>query len=256
MSDFLYEVEKIVHKIVVKFTRAFLPEAKKPYYLKPVHQKVYGIRDLSALGVEHNIGVDARTVEEGGGAMLKLIERVVLGGGIVKTKQFIIRLRIPGEYDGSETHLHEGMYPVVRMHPTASFQKKARENIVFEFDGIDEAEGLIAEATDEATGLVDDCATMGNVLTVHGTGLKIEADDVNKSNVGLFFVRKADETVKKAELIAINEPKTIKTVVPASLEAGAEYFLQVVTQSSAKHGSGLLKETREVRSEFTLTAHT
>jgi hypothetical protein len=58
----------------------------------------------------------------------------------------------------------------------------------------------------------------------------------------------------KADIIAVNQPRTLKVVVPAGLKTGAPYFLRVVTQSSAKHGSTMLKNPREARSEFMLTA--
>jgi hypothetical protein len=52
----------------------------------------------------------------------------------------------------------------------------------------------------------------------------------------------------------VNEPRTLKAVVPASLAAGKDYALKVVTQSSARGGGALLKNLREIRSEFKLTA--
>jgi hypothetical protein len=48
--------------------------------------------------------------------------------------------------------------------------------------------------------------------------------------------------------------KKIAPIVPATLGAGGEYTLKVVTQSSAKGGGALLKNIREVRSDFKLTA--
>jgi len=55
-------------------------------------------------------------------------------------------------------------------------------------------------------------------------------------------------------VLAVNEPRTLKAVVPTYLDTGKKYRLMVVTQSSAKHSSTLLKETRVMRSEFSLTA--
>jgi hypothetical protein len=51
----------------------------------------------------------------------------------------------------------------------------------------------------------------------------------------------------------VNEPRTLKVIVPA-LKAGKAYSLKIVIQSSAKHGSGLLKNARDMRSEFLITA--
>jgi hypothetical protein len=41
--------------------------------------------------------------------------------------------------------------------------------------GIDASEGVIGEELDEATGLIDESAAIGNLLTVHGAGLKAGA---------------------------------------------------------------------------------
>jgi hypothetical protein len=122
-----------------------------------------------------------------------------------------------------------------------------------EFDGVDQSDGLIAQATDEATELVDEAATIGNLLTAHGFGLKIEGDEGHRDAVGPLFEPEGGGTAVKTEIIAVNEPRTLKVIVPA-LEAGKAYDLKVVTQSSAKGGGALLKKIREMRSEFSLTA--
>ncbi|MDR2701178.1 MAG: DUF4469 domain-containing protein, partial [Spirochaetaceae bacterium] len=116
-----------------------------------------------------------------------------------------------------------------------------------------QSDGLIAEARDEATELVDEAATIGNLLAIHGCGLKLEGDEGHRDAIGLFFEPEEGGTPVKAEIIAVNEPRTLKVIVPA-LEAGKMYRLKVVTQSSAKTHSHLLKELREVRSDFMLAA--
>jgi hypothetical protein len=57
----------------------------------------------------------------------------------------------------------------------------------------------------------------------------------------------------KAEIVAVNEPRTLKAIVPATLGVGGEYALKVVTQSSTKYGAAALKSLWEVRSDFKLT---
>jgi hypothetical protein len=111
----------------------------------------------------------------------------------------------------------------------------------------------MAEVVDEASGLVDEVMTMGNLLTIRGYGLKIEEDQEHAGQAGLFF-DDGMHPVVKAEIIAVNEPKTLKVIVPAGLSVGMDYTLKVVTQSSAKHAAALLKGVREVRSDFKLTA--
>jgi hypothetical protein len=51
----------------------------------------------------------------------------------------------------------------------------------------------------------------------------------------------------------VNEPRTLKFIVPSGLAVGSDYGLVVVTQSSAKGNGALLKHRRTVRSAFKLT---
>jgi hypothetical protein len=139
------------------------------------------------------------------------------------------------------------------MQSAAAFRQYIRERVGVQFGGIDQAEGLIAEAVDEHTGQLDEVMTIGNLLTVRGYGLKIEGDDKHKDEVGLWFDDGAGSLIK-AEIIAVNEPRTLKTIVPATLGVGSAYTLKVVTQSSAKGARAVLKTVREVRSDFKLTA--
>jgi hypothetical protein len=171
----------------------------------------------------------------------------------IKTPLFNLRIRAPGEYDGTETHLPEGVFPEARLQVSAAFRSYIRDKVKFEFDGIDQREGFIGEAFDESTGLVDESITIGNLLSIHGYGLKVEGDADHQGEVGLFFEDGSGARIKAA-ILAVNEPRTLKAIAPASLAAGTAYRLVVITQSSAKHGSKVLKNPREVRSEFTLTA--
>jgi len=43
-----FKVKDVIHKIAVKFIHAFLPDAKKPYYLKAAHQPELDIHDIAS----------------------------------------------------------------------------------------------------------------------------------------------------------------------------------------------------------------
>jgi hypothetical protein len=88
-------------------------------------------------------------------------------------------------------------------------------------------------------------------------GLKIEGDAAHAAEVGLFFQRGENPPIK-ADVIAVNEPRTLKAVVPAALLPGGlgpapAYTVKIVTQSSARTNKQLLKNIREMHAEFTLT---
>ncbi|GAB6391948.1 MAG: DUF4469 domain-containing protein [Treponematales bacterium] len=171
----------------------------------------------------------------------------------IKTPVFNLRIRLPGEYEGDETRLPDGVFPEGRLQVNAGFQKYLKETVRILFDGKDTEDGFIAEAVDEATGLLDQVVTMDNLIALQGTGLKVDSGPEYAAQVGLFF-EAPDGSRVKAKAIAVNEPRHLKAIAPATLAAGTAYRLVVVTQSSVKHGGNLLKNLREVKSEFTLTA--
>jgi hypothetical protein len=248
-----FNLKDIIHNIIVKFTPAFLPDAKKPYNLKAVHQPDLDIHGVASKAEVYNITTPPKVIEEGLTAGLELMYYLAADGYKIKTPLFNLRIRIPGEYDGSETHLPEGVSAEARLQVSAAFRTYLQEKVRLVFDGIDVNDGFIAQAVDNATGIVDESATIGNLLTLHGLGIKLDSDAQHKNEVGLFFVDEQGGKVK-AEIIAVNEPRTLKAIVPSTLAVGNDYHLLVVTQSSLKSSSTLLKKAREIRSEFKLTA--
>jgi hypothetical protein len=107
-----------------------------------------------------------------------------------------------------------------------------------QFDGVEDADGIIGEAVDEYTGLVDVTATVGNI---RGYGLKLEGDDKHKAEVGLFFDDQHNPPIK-VEVVAVNEPRTLKVAVPSTLLVDGEYYLKIVTQSTVKRGGGFAEK--------------
>jgi hypothetical protein len=242
----------VIHKVTAKFVPAFLPEAKKPYNLRAMFQPYLDVHEIASKAEVYNIETDAKVIEDGLNAGFELIYYLAADGYKIKTPLFNLRIRLPGEYEGAETSLNEGLHPEVRMQSAAPFRQYIRDRVKVQFDGVDQADGLIAEALDDHTGQMDEVMTIGNLLTIRGYGLKIEGDDKHKDEVGLWF-DDGTGSLTKAEIVAVNEPRTLKVIVPATLGVGGEYALKIVTQSSAKHGGGLLKNLREVRSDFKLT---
>jgi hypothetical protein len=203
----------------------------------------------------YNIGTSAKVIEEGLTAGMELIKYLVADGFKIKTPLFNLKVCVPGEYDGSETKPADGVFPVARIQTSSSARKYLKERVSIEFGGIDQSEGLIAEALDEVTELIAEAATRGNLLTIHGFGLKIEGDEGDKDAVGLFFEPQGGGAAVKTDIIAVNEHRTLKVIVPKGLEEGKAYTLKLATRSSAKGHSAMLKKIRELRSDFGLTAH-
>jgi hypothetical protein len=243
----------VMHRIAVKFIPAFLPNAKKAFNLKAVHQQELGINGIAGKALVYNINTSPRVIEEGLRAGIELMYYLTADGYKIKTPLFSLRLRVPGEYSGGETSLPGGTFPLARLQVSPAFRKYLREKVKLEFDGKEGGDGIIAETRDEATGLVDEVMTRGNILTINGSGLKIESDEERKNRMGIFFKPETGESVK-AEVIAVNEPKTLKVVVPAELVEGTAYQIAVETMSSPKNSGFLTKKVRDLHSDFMLVA--
>jgi hypothetical protein len=250
-----FKVKDIFHKIVVKFVHAFLPDTKKPYNLKAVLQSEVDIHGIASKASVYNITTPPKVIEEGLTAGMELICYLAADGYKIKTPLFNLRLRVPGEYDGGETKLLDGTFPEVRLSVSSDFRKYIREHVQLEFDGIESNSGYIANVDDNADGTTDEIITVGGLIAIHGYGLKVESDAEHADRAGVFF-EDPDGIRTKAEIVAVNEPKTLKLIVPATLKPDVDYYLAVLTQSTVKSTGSLLKNLREVRSEFALKTQT
>jgi hypothetical protein len=242
----------VVHRVPVKFVDATLPESRKPYNLKTAVQPVLDIQGLAAKAGVLNLNCDPYVIEEGLTRGFELIYYFVAAGYRITTPLFNLRLRVPGEYDGDETQLPDGVYPAARLRCNPVFGKYLKEHVKIQFNGKEDSEGSIIKAIDEATGLKNQVMTRGNILTIKGVGIKLESDEERKDQMGVFFKPKTGVPIK-ASVIAWNAAKLLKVVVPQELEEGTAYQIAVETWSSPRGYPGVLKKAREIRSRFMLT---
>jgi hypothetical protein len=183
-----FQARDIIHNVVARFVHAFLPDAKKPYNLKAEFQPELDVHGIASKAEVYNMETSPKVIEEGMNAGLELIYYLVADGYRIKTPLFNLRMRLPGEYSGDETHLPNDVFPEARMSSTAAFRKYLRDTVKVEFAGIADDSGHIGEAIDAASGNVDETATIGNILTIRGHGLKIESDDDHQAEVGAYFM--------------------------------------------------------------------
>jgi hypothetical protein len=247
-----FQVRDVIHNIVARFVRAYLPDAKKPYYLRAQFQPELDVHGIASKAEVYNIETDPKVIEEGMNAGMELMHYLVADGYKVKTPIFNLSMRLPGEYSGDETHLNEGGYPVARLNTTAGFRKYLRNTVQVSFAGIADDIGHIGEVIDEATGSIDETATIGDVITIRGHGLKIEGEGAYIDEAGVYFTISAATRIK-CKRIVVNEPTTLKVIVPALTE-GMSYNLELVTQSAVKGGGTMLKAARVVLADFLLKA--
>jgi hypothetical protein len=141
-----FTVKDVSRRITAKFVHAFLPDAKKPRNLRAVFQPELDIHGISSKAEAYNIKPSPKVIKED----------FTADGYKIKTPRFNSRIRLPGEYEGAETSLVQGAYPEVRMQPSLGFRNYISEKVKVEFDGVEDADGIIAEALDEKTSQIDE----------------------------------------------------------------------------------------------------
>ena len=117
-----FTVKDVNHNIIAKFVHAYLPEAKKPYNLRAVHQPELDIHSIASKASVYNLSTSPKTIEEGVNAFMELVYYLVADGFKIKTPLFNIGMKIPGEYSGSETHLNPDNFPAARLQTASSFR--------------------------------------------------------------------------------------------------------------------------------------
>jgi hypothetical protein len=249
-----FKLKDIIHKVTAKFFHAFLPEAKKPYYLHVVNQTELDVHGIASKADVYNITTEPAVIEEGLTSGMELMFYLAADGYKLKTPVFNFRLGIPGEYLGTETHLPEGVTPVGRLSMSPEFRKYLAERVQVLIDGVEEHTGLIAQTVDLATGEVDNLLTINETLVILGSGLKVSADALHAADTGVYFEAPDGTRVKQeARHIIDNQPRTLKVTV-TGLTPNVAYYVVVRTQSTVKSGGSLLKDVREMKSDFTLMA--
>ncbi|MDR0733719.1 MAG: DUF4469 domain-containing protein [Dysgonamonadaceae bacterium] len=247
------QLKDVIHRVAVWFVANTLPEAKKKYVARPETLPYLGISEVAAKAEIYGESVDPDE-------MIRYVERyfnicayLVADGYGIENQLFRTRIRIPGEYDGYETSLQPGLHPEVRINVSLGFRAYIREHVNLEFKGIDETQGHMFTFLDEATNLYDQI-TPGGLLRITGTGIKI-ADDgqpEHQAVVGLWLVDAASDARTRVSSVAVNEPRTIVALIPQDAHSASGFYLEVVTQTSAKNSGQLLKNPRTIRSEHAL----
>jgi hypothetical protein len=91
--DFI--VKDVIHKITAKFIHAFLPDAKKPYNLRAVHQPELDVHGIASKADVYNITTPPKIIEEGLNAGIELIYYLTADGYKIKPHVFRTRRQLP-----------------------------------------------------------------------------------------------------------------------------------------------------------------
>ena len=243
--SFIDDYSHTYHKLAVKYVPAYLPEAKKPYNLKPVHQHALDIHEIAGMADSYKIGIDPRVIEEGLKGGLRLIERLAADGYRIKTSLFNLRIRVPGEYEGSEISLPDGVHPVVRLGPSAEYRKYVKERVQIEFDGLEPPVGIISGFLDIDEDEYKTIFVPGNQFKVKGRGIRVMGSD---PACGVFFVNANDPLQEvRASRIADNTQTKIIGICPNTTW---QYSKLVVRTQFFGSTTRFLKTVRVIESSF------
>jgi hypothetical protein len=249
-----FKLKDVMHRILVKFYPAYLPDAKKPYTLRTVYQPELDVHEVASKADVYNIHTSPKIIEEGTNAFMELATYLAADGYKIKTPLFTLKVSVPGEYTGEETHLPEGTTPQMRINRGAEARQYISEHVVLQFDGKEENTGYILNTVDTYDGSTDEYLTLANPFEIHGAGLKIAADDEHAADVGIFLEGATSGTryPVKMSLITTNHTNRLVATCPiVNIVADTEMYIIVRTQSAVKGGGTLLKDVREMKSDFT-----
>jgi hypothetical protein len=247
-----FNLKDRLHRVTARFVPFFLPTAKKKYRAKAVQQTELDLHAIASKAAAYNLTVSPAVIEEGMMAGMQLMMYLAADSYRLRTPLFTVSTRIPGEYDGTETHLPHGVRPEICIRLSPVFRNYIGEHVQVTFDGIARSDGFISHLKDEMTGLSNLVFTPGNILTVSGAGLKIAGDPAHAAQTGA--VLQADDLSElPVTAVVLNRPGTLKLLMP-HVAPGGHYRLVIRTQSLVKPTSHLLKNVRKVQSDITLVA--
>jgi hypothetical protein len=250
-----FKLKDVMHRITAKFFPAYLPDAKKPYNLRAVYQPKLDIHGIASKAEVYNITISPKVIEEGLTAGMELIYYLAADGYQIDTPVFHLKVGLPGEYDGHETRLPDGLKPHGLLSITAGLREYLGETIHLQFDGIENNEGFIGSFLDKNSNTVDTFITPGRQYVIRGSGLKIVFDEEHANDTGLYYEEAETGARIHEEMrdIGQNEPSVISGQAPSGLVPGKSYYIVIRTQSRVRGSGELLKHVREVKSDFTLT---
>jgi len=236
-----------MHKLAVKFILAYLPEAKKPYNLKTVHQEALDTHEVAGKADAYGIGTDPKVIEDGLNEGLKLIGYLAADGWRIKTSLFNLRIRVPGEYEGNETSLPEGVFPVVRLGASAEYRDYIKNHVRIEFDGFYNKIGYIAAFLDVEENETNTVFVPGDMFIITGTDIRVAGND---PSVGVYFspVDSPSNAVKVSR-IATNTKSQIVGVCP---QTGYQRNTIVIKSQYMGSPTKFLKKVRTIESSFVI----
>jgi hypothetical protein len=245
--------EAVLHRIRVRLYPSHLTTVDAPLVARVEDERMLSIEEICASMKER--GGFTGNFEDAENNIKQFCEEggfLLLDGYGLNMKYYSIHPKVGGGWHDPSEGADRAKHPVGFSFRVRNPLKTLADKIVLNVLGVADNQGSIYEMVDESNGQVDETCSMGQLFTIHGTGLKVEGDADHTAVVGVFFETLQSTGLWKAQVVAVNEPKTLKVIVP-TMPTPNTAKVKVITQSMVSGGSRPMKEIREVTSSVVLT---
>lgn len=178
-----------------------------------------------------------------------VVREAVQQGYSVMTENCQFTPRVSGTWNTAADQFDPARHKITLDTVVTTTMRDALARVGVEVLGVKETSGGISRVTDGYTGLTDGTITIGDVIDIEGDKIRIAGDT---ADVGVFFVSAEGTVTQATGRLRRNDPKFVQIQVPATLNAGMQYTLRIVTQFTS--GNNLLKEARTIEYDRPLTA--
>ncbi|MDR0475651.1 MAG: DUF4469 domain-containing protein [Treponema sp.] len=240
----LGDLKDILHKIKVKL----FPNVEGKYIARTDSEATLSVEDICTASKNRGgfTGKFNDYVDFVNQFLAELIYQLLDGYAVNLGGYISIHPHIDGVFNlDKEIHDHK-KHPVGLRFRILMKLRRLMEAIAVEVSGMADANGLIAEFTDTATGAVNEVLTKMNIFTITGDRIKIAGDH---PDVGLYFEQTDGPAKIKVTDIAENTANKVIGMCPGA--PAGKYKVVIKTQWT--NSSSLLKEPRVIESSFTLT---
>lgn len=223
--------KKVKNAVMVELHDWPVSKRKDDSIGRVVKTNTIGVDDLVRIVVERRTDLNAATVNAAFNLMKEVAIELIANGASVDFGIGHFQLNVKGVFVGDNAKWDKEQNSLSLKTLPSLELKAAMQNCDITILGKANSSTMINTLTDLSTGLVNQCLTPGGPVNISGTHLKIAGD---QSGVGLrlFNLQTNEEVEVPYYSIIENVPKSIKFVVPVSLEAG-NYQVVIVTQATS-----------------------
>jgi hypothetical protein len=244
------------HRVRVNLYPTQLPNAKEPFIARCEQEEVLSIRQVADdVKLRGGYNGNIEDLVDGVNQFLAEAKFQIADGFGVNLGLCTIHPVIGGEWTSPDEAHDRKKHPVHFRARIMPEMRKMSEAIDLECKGLVPQNGEIDSVTDLTSGKVNSEVTIGQFVDVRGRGLRIAAPANPTEDTGVWLVDETGSAIA-CPLIAINQMRRLRFVLPTALNDGKKYKVRVVTYNSVHAQKHLNKNVRTMESPFMFTAKT